>query len=330
MARPLRLEFEGAIYHLTARGNRGEAIFLDDRDRERFLELAAESLPRYQVEVHAYVLLGNHFHLLARTQRANLSRWMHWLLVSYTAGFNRRHHKVGHLFQGRYKSLVVEEGEYLLELSHYLHLNPVRGLVLGRGDPTERRERLRGYRWSSYLGYAGLRPAPEWVSEELVLGEFGGRRGRERKLRYRRFVEEGLVREVRDPTEAAHWQCILGSEGFLQKIVDQMQKRREDRREIKALRRGTHGADPRAIVALVGKEYGVSTEELLGKEGYGLEARNVALWAIWHNCDRTLREIGELFGGMDYAAVAQRIRRMKFESRESKKVQKVLAKCQNI
>jgi putative transposase len=327
MARPLRLEFEGAIYHLTARGNRREAIFLDDGDRERFLELVGESVTRYEVEVHGYVLLGNHFHLLARTQRPNLSRWMHWLLVSYTTRFNRRHHKVGHLFQGRYKSLVVEEGEYLLELSRYLHLNPVRGLVLGRGEPGERRERLRRYRWSSYRGYAGLGRALEWVSEELVLGEFGGR---ERKLRYRRFVEEGLVREVRDPAEAAQWQCLLGSEGFLQKIVDKMQQRREDRREIKALRRGTRGADPRAIVALVGKAYGVGTEEILGRKGYGLEARNVALWAIWQSCDWTLREIGELFGGLDYAAVAQRIKRMKLESRRSKKLQKLLAECQNI
>jgi putative transposase len=327
MARPLRLEFEGAIYHLTARGNRREAIFLDDGDRERFLELVGKSVTRYEVEVHGYVLLGNHFHLLARTQRPNLSRWMHWLLVSYTTRFNRRHHKVGHLFQGRYKSLVVEEGEYLLELSRYLHLNPVRGLVLGRGEPGERRERLRRYRWSSYRGYAGLGRALEWVSEELVLGEFGGR---ERKLRYRRFVEEGLVREVRDPAEAAQWQCLLGSEGFLQKIVDKMQQRREDRREIKALRRGTRGADPRAIVALVGKAYGVGTEEILGRKGYGLEARNVALWAIWQSCDWTLREIGELFGGLDYAAVAQRIKRMKLESRRSKKLQKLLAECQNI
>src|SRR5438270_9933394 len=111
MARPLRLEFEGAIYHLTARGNRREEIFNDDSDRAQFLELLVESLPRYQVELHGYVLLSNHFHLLARTLPANLSRWMHWLLVSYTVGFNRRHGKVGHLFQGRYKSLVVEAGE---------------------------------------------------------------------------------------------------------------------------------------------------------------------------------------------------------------------------
>jgi REP-associated tyrosine transposase len=330
MARSLRLEFEGAIYHVTARGNRREPIFADDRDRAHFLELVAQSLVRYQVELHAYVLLTNHFHLLARTQRANLSRWMHWLLVSYTVGFNRRHRKVGHLFQGRYKSLVVEEGEYLLELSRYLHLNPVRGRMLGAGEPGERRRRLRSYRWSSYLGYAGLGRQPGWMSEELVLGEFGGRRGRERKVRYRRFVEEGLLRELRDPSEAAQWQCILGSEGFLQEIIAKMQVRRHARREIKALRRATRGTDPRAIVALVAKEYGVNVGDLLVRKGYGLEARNVALWAVWQSCDWTLREIGALFGGMDYAAVAQRIKRTKQAAESSERLKRVLTECQNI
>ena len=171
MVRPLRIEFEEAIYHLTARGNRRERIFAGDADRAHFLKLLARSLPRYEVELHAYVLLPNHFHLLVRTKRANLSRWMHWVMVAYTVFFNRRHGKVGHLFQGRYKSLLVEEGSYFLELSRYLHLNPVRGKVLGAGDPMERRERLRDYPWSSYRGYAGLGEQAEIVTEELVLGE---------------------------------------------------------------------------------------------------------------------------------------------------------------
>jgi putative transposase len=170
MARPLRLEFEEAIYHITARGNRRERIFAGDADRARFLEMVARSLPRFEVELHAYVLLPNHFHLLVRTRRANLSRWMHWVMVSYTIWFNRRHGKVGHLFQGRYKSLLVEGGNYLLGLSRYVHLNPVRGKVIGAGDPTERRARLRAYRWSSYRGYAGLSKQAEFVTEELVLG----------------------------------------------------------------------------------------------------------------------------------------------------------------
>ena len=129
------------------------AIFRDDGDRLEFLKVLERSCARYQVSLLAFVLMSNHFHLIARTHRANLSRWMHWLMVSYTVYFNWRHHRSGHLFQGRYKSLLVESdsanGHYLLSLGRYLHLNPVRGQVLGRGTPSERRERLRQYRWSS-------------------------------------------------------------------------------------------------------------------------------------------------------------------------------------
>ncbi len=120
MARPLRLEYEGALYHLTGRGNRRELIFSDELDRARFLALLHESLGRYDVLLHAYVLMGNHYHLLAQTRRANLGRWMHWLVTSYTVWFNRRHRRVGHLFQGRYKSIVLEGKNYLLSLSRYI------------------------------------------------------------------------------------------------------------------------------------------------------------------------------------------------------------------
>ena len=117
MARALRLQFEDAIYHLWARGNRRDVIFTDDKDRLRFLELLQQSLRRYDVELHGYVLLPNHFHFLAQTRRANLSRWMHWLIASYSIWFNRRHRSNGHLFQGRYKSFLVQGGQYLLGLS---------------------------------------------------------------------------------------------------------------------------------------------------------------------------------------------------------------------
>lgn len=331
MARPLRLEFEDALYHISARGNRRERIFASDVDRERFLETLARSLGRFEVELHAYVLLGNHFHLLVRTRRANLSRWMHWVMVSYTTWFNRRHEKVGHLFQGRYKSLLVEEGSYLLELSRYLHLNPVRGRILGAGDPGERRERLRAYRWSSYRGYAGLAAPHEFVCEELVLGEFHpGKKQRESKKRYRRFVEEGLVREIEDPTQAAQWQSVLGSEDFLQRMKDKMQPRRNQRREIKALRGGTSGTDPRAIIARVALQQALPVERLLRGKEYGLPARGLAMWVVWQLCELTLREIGALFGGMDYAAVAQRIRRIEQDDTSRKERRILLQQCQNI
>src|SRR5437870_11774032 len=169
MARPLRIEFEDALYHLCARGNERQKIFRDERDQAQFAELLERSRARYDVAVLAFVLMGNHFHLVAQTHRPNLGRWMHWLLVSYTVFFNRRHRSSGHLFQGRYKSFLVQEGEYLLGLSRYVHLNPVRGVSLGRGDPSQRRARLRRFKWSSYGGYAGLgRPLP-FVEEEMVL-----------------------------------------------------------------------------------------------------------------------------------------------------------------
>ena len=176
MARALRVEFEDALYHVCARGNRRQRIFATEKDFVRFEHLLRESTGRFAIELEAYVLMPNHFHLLARTRRPNLGRWMHWLLVSYSVWFNRRHNLSGHLFQGRYKSFLVEEASHLLELSRYIHLNPVRGRVIGAGDPGQRRERLRKYRWSSYCGYAGLAREKDFVSGARVLEELDGRK----------------------------------------------------------------------------------------------------------------------------------------------------------
>jgi putative transposase len=309
MARPLRLEFEGAIYHLLGRGNARQRIFASERDQLEFLRLLEASTKRFDVAVLAFVLLGNHFHLLVQTRRANLSRWMHWLMVSYTVYFNWRHGRSGHLFQGRYKSFLVEDGEYLLGLSRYLHLNPVRGAALGAGTPAQRRDRLRAYRWSSYGGYAGLEKPYSFVNEESVLGELQASRRTER-LRYRRFVEEGLVREIENPFEAVQWQAILGSESFARKIQDRLQDLERHGREVTAVRRATKKLLPLEVIRLVAQSYGVPEKTLTERGGYGLEARNVAMALVWEKCALCLREIGEMFGGIDYAAVAQRIRRV--------------------
>jgi putative transposase len=141
---------------LAQNGDRREEIFRDDRDRSKFLGYLAEGAERYRIKVYCYVLMENHFHLVVMTPEGNLSQWMHQLKTAYTVYFNRRHQVVGHLFQGRFKSTVIEAEKYLLGVSRYLHLNSVRGVVLGQGTPMERRKRLREYRWSSYRGYAGL------------------------------------------------------------------------------------------------------------------------------------------------------------------------------
>ena len=311
MARPLRIEFAGALYHLCARGNERQKIFRDDGDRQQFLELLERSAERYDVALLGFVLMGNHFHLMARTRRANLSRWMHWLMVSYTVYFNWRHRRSGHLFQGRYKSFLVEsaEGGYLLGLSRYLHLNPVRGRVLGAGTPAERRERLRRYAWSSYPGYASLRKQFKFVEEASVLKQMAGGTGN-RRLRYRRFVEEGLLRETESPWEMVRWQTVLGSETFMRQVQDRLQKRESERAEVTGLRQSARPVDPRSFLKKVARHYDLPVERLLSAGGYGLHARNVAMWLVWEKCGMSLREIGELFGGLKYSAVAQRLRRL--------------------
>jgi REP element-mobilizing transposase RayT len=177
MARPLRIEMAGGWYHVTARGNERKRVFRDDKDRGHFLELLEEWVERFAVRPHAYVLMDNHYHLLVETTRPNLGAAMQWLQVSYTVWFNRRHGRVGHLFQGRYKAIVTEAGAGWA-LSRYVHLNPVRVGALGLDKAArklegagmgakpdaalvrERLARLRGYRWSSYRAYVGLAEAP--------------------------------------------------------------------------------------------------------------------------------------------------------------------------
>lgn len=317
MARPLRVEFEGALYHLTGRGNARQQIFADQADYAKFLQLLSESIERYDIVLHGYVLMGNHYHLIAETHRANLGRWMHWLTTAYTVYFNRRHRRVGHLFQGRYKSIVVEAEGYLLSLSRYVHLNPVRGKIIGRGDPVERRQRLRTWRWSSYRGYSGLGKTEPWVSQERVLGEMAGPT-KGRRLRYRRFVEEGLVREIENPLEAVQWQSALGREDFLQRLKDRLENRTEQQqREIPALRKLRRRPEAQAILDCVAKLYRCSEAQLLKRGSRGNEARAVAMVLIWECCGMSLREVGDLFGGAGYTAVAQMIARTMEKDRRS-------------
>ena len=328
MARPLRIEFEGAIYHLCGRGNARQSIFHDERDCARFVELLGQSAQRFDAAILCFVLMGNHFHLVAQTHRPNLRKWMHWLLVSYTVYFNRRHHSSGHLFQGRYKSFLVQEGDYLLGLSRYVHLNPVRGASLGRGAPAQRRKRLRAFKWNSYRGYAGLSAQFPFVKEEMALGELRGPKRAER-LRYRRFVEEGLVREIESPFEALLWQAVLGDESFVQKLRDRIKGLHKQRREITALRKAVPSIDADKILERVAERYKVHRARLVARGEWGLPAKNVAMWMIWETGSKSLREIGELFGGLDYAAVAQRIRRAR-SSQDPIAARKLMNKILNV
>jgi putative transposase len=189
---------------------------------------------------------------------------MHWLLVAYTVYFNRRHRSSGHLFQGRYKSFLVQEGDYLLGLSRYVHLSPVRGVRLGRGTPSVRRKRLRAFRWSSYRGYAGLERPISLRARDDGVGRAAGAQA-SRALRYRRFVEEGLLRELENPFEAVQWQTVLGDESFVQKLRDWVKGLHKQRREITSLRKAAASIDPDRILQRVAEKYQVDRERLVGR-----------------------------------------------------------------
>jgi REP-associated tyrosine transposase len=204
MARPLRLEFHGAVYHLTSRGNARQKIFFSDTDWELFLDTLAGVVSRYGWLCHAYCLMANHYHLLVETPKANVSLGMRQLNGIYTQSFNRLHNRVGHLFQGRFKAILVEKESYLLELCRYIVLNPVRvkGRVL-----------TASWKWSSYQATAGLASAPKFLTTDWVLAQLGKRRA-EAQQRYREFVREGL--ESR-PWENLKGQIYLGSDAFIER-----------------------------------------------------------------------------------------------------------------
>src|SRR5260370_26096128 len=274
MARPLRVEFEDALYHICARGNSRAEIVRTDADRARFLQLLEQSTERFHGAVFCFVLMDNHFHLLVQTPQPNLSRWMHWLIVSYSVYFNRRHQRSGHLFQGRYKSFLVENSKYLLSLSRYIHLNPVRGTRIGRGTPAERQNRLRAFKWSSYQGYAGLTKRFPFIQEDSVLEEVA-RSPRDARLAYRRFVEEGLISQIDNPFEAVRWQAALGSECFLQRIRDRVKKLHKQRHEMTSLPKTAEFAQPEVVLSRVARKFRVNQERLKSRGQYGLKSKNM-------------------------------------------------------
>jgi len=206
MARPLRLEFSGALYHVTARGNRQEDIFEDDKDRKNFLSIFQAVCERFNWVCHAYCLMSNHYHLLIETPDANLSKGMRQLNGVYTQSINRTHNRVGHLFQGRYKAILVEKDNYLLELSRYIVLNPVRAEMV---------RTARDWRWSSYRAMIGQINKPEFLEVDWVLSAFGKRKSKAIAA-YRKFVSEG--KKQPSPWMSLKNQIYLGGDNFVEKM----------------------------------------------------------------------------------------------------------------
>jgi REP element-mobilizing transposase RayT len=203
MTRPLRLEFPGALYHVTSRGNRRSLIYRDDADRLAWLDIIALVCQRHHCVVHSFCLMSNHFHLMIETVEANLGQAMRQLNGAYSQHFNRRHRTVGHLFQGRYKAILVQKESYLLELSRYIVLNPLRANMV---------DSLDDWPWSSHRYYMGRVPAPGWLECDWLLGQFGAHR-MPAVVAYQEFVLAGLGK-VSPLVETRH-QVLLGDDEFV-------------------------------------------------------------------------------------------------------------------
>ena len=330
MARPLRTNYAGAWYHVTSRGQEQQAIFRDDYDRMHFMELLGATVKRYQVRMHAYVLMTNHYHLIVETPEANLSRAMQWLNVSYGVWFNRRHRRVGHLMQGRFKAIVLENARWGLELSVYVHLNPVRVAGLGLSKPVRKAEAaglsappsremvarrlevLRGYAWSSYRAYAGYGKAPLWLERKTLMQRAG--QGEEY---YRKLVEGRLKDgEKESPWGELKAGIALGTRAFADKLRKGLLIGRETAGKRILRRRWTFEEVCQAVEQVKGKKW-VDFADRHGDNGRALVYKAARDYA-----GMTMAEIGAKCDGADYAAVGMAIRRLECKLKQDKVLSK--------
>jgi putative transposase len=299
LARPWRIEYAGAYYHVLSRGNEARDIFFDDGDRKLFLRTLGETSVRFKVDFFAFVLMRNHYHLLLRTNSPNLSRAMQWLGLTYARRLNNRLGRCGHLFQGRFKAMLVESDAYMVELSCYIHRNPLRAKVV---------KRLIDCRWSSYPVYAYGKKGPEWLKTDLILSYFGGRGGHKA---YREKVQEYAGEEGRLWEDFRHG-VILGSAGFVERIRLSRGGAAPDK-EIPQQKKVQGSVDLMGAAkhawALLGREMNGFAPGRRVRGGLK-EDRDVVLYALWEMGVFRNEEIGQVFG-ISYSAVSHIVRDLK-------------------
>jgi putative transposase len=277
MARPVRIEFPGALYHITSRGDGQDDIYRSDDDRRLFLAIFENVCTRYGWVVHAYCLMDNHYHLLVETPNGNMAKGMRQLNGVYTQAFNRTHGRVGHVFQGRYKSILVEKDAYLLELARYIVLNPVRARMV---------RSAKEWPWSSYRATAGQGEEAEWLNTDWILSSFGRQKG-QAMARYREFVAEG--KNQPSPWEKLRNQVYLGSEAFVEKLQSRLDAGM-DLREIPIQQRRP---PPKPL-------HSYSTNG---------QNRNAAIAAAYASGGYSMKEIGDHFG-LHYSYISRIVKRV--------------------
>jgi putative transposase len=314
MARPLRIQYPGAVYHIMNRGGSRQKILLEEQDHEAFLNTIGEIHDRWGVEVFAYCLMENHYHLCLRTPEGNLSRVMRHLDGLYTQRFNRLHRRDGALFRGRYRAIVVDKDSYLAQVVRYIHLNPLEaGLVR---EP-------QAYVWSSHRFYLRPKEAPKWLRIEEVMGEFQSIAG------FHEFVLEGNEAALEEFYKKGRQSPILGEEEFRERLIEKPIRvdREHPRHERSAVRPSVD-----KVLKTLAKRYGVKVENLMkGKRGKDNEARKVGMYLVKELCDLRLQEIAERFGTGSYGAVGWACHgvssRMKSDAKFRDRVDRIRQTC---
>ena len=300
MARPLRVEYPGAFYHVINRGNSREKLYTGNRDYEKFLQYLEKAAERFALTIHTYCLMGNHYHLLVETPEPNLSMTMQWLNVSYATYFNRKQDRSGHLFQGRFKAILIDADAYLLHLSRYIHLNPVRaGITNTPGQ----------YRWSSYSSYIGEQLSPKFLMTDMLLGNFGSNKNEARKY-YKEFVEGVDVKAIKDPSKQLTGGFILGDEDFVNWVKDNFLSNREDEKEIPQLKKLKPRVTPEIIVEQVSKVFKTEVAKIRKKGLKRNKAREVAIYLSKEMSRLSCKDLGIFFGGVSGALITMMNKRI--------------------
>ena len=314
MPRRLRIEFEGAIYHVMARGNARQKIVRDDADRRRLVDGLEQSVVRHGWDLLCYVIMGNHLHLMVKTPRPNLGAGMQSFLSGYAIWAGRRWRRPGHLFQGRYRAEMIEDESYYWTVSRYIHLNPVRAGMVTRPEQWE---------WSSYPGYRDARRAQSWVARDELLAAWNGDHGgRDARQAYVRFVERGLADPPPWPFRDAFGGWVLGSEQFLARLRSLASSLQSDPPVAEA--RQLCGLDPKRIFDAIKSFYGLDEAALLRRHDPHV-ARAVAAWLCRRYTEASLRELASSLGLSRADSVPNLTRRMETRLKASPELSSDLA-----
>ena len=312
MTRPLRVEYPDAYYHVINRGNSQEEIFLNDRDKEKFLEYLEKAAERFSIIFHGYCLMSNHYHLLVQTPDSNLSMAMQWINVSYAAYFNRKRNRHGHLFQGRFKAILIDADEYLKHLSRYIHLNPVRAKMVS--SPAE-------YLWSSYAAFIGQQKAPQFLETNWLLSSFGKNKKQARR-NYQDFVEKVDAKALENPGDQVSEGFLLGDANFIKWVKETFLSDRDDQKEIPQLKKLKPRVAIKNIVQAVSEQFKCSEDLIIGKGRKNNKAREVAIYLGRDMSGASCKDLGLYFGGVSGALITIMHKRIAEKSAQNRKLKR--------